>query len=516
MVTRSLPQHAYSGTAVLRNESKVAHQENVPMFELMESAGQSVFDFLQRHYCQQSMMIFCGKGNNGGDGFVVGYLALCHDINVEVILLAQEADLKGDARLAYQQYIDAGGTVTSCLSIEESQNLQFGKNNTIIVDAIFGIGFTGQLPELIASISRAIELSNLPVISIDIPSGIDASSGAVSPFAIEADATVSFIALKQGLLTGNATHNVGKLIFEPLSIGVVFCQHVESQCFVQWFNNLPSLGARHKNQHKGSLGLLLTIGGKAGMPGAIRLASEAALRCGAPLVAVASAQENHQAITANRYELMLAESSPELLSKSGHLDKAKALLIGPGLGQCQWAKALFTCVISNDKPVVIDADGLHLLNAYMPNGVAKGTNNQWVLTPHPKEAATLLNTSVANIEANRFDAVVKIAKKYRCICVLKGAGSLVSDGNQTWVNTSGNHGMATGGMGDVLAGVIAATSMQTKNLFEATRLAVYLHGKAGDNIAAKQGHIGLLASDLFEQFPRLLKSVYEPISSDIS
>jgi NAD(P)H-hydrate epimerase len=246
----------------------------------------------------------------------------------------------------------------------------------------------------------------------------------------------------------------------------------------------------------------LTVGGCEKMPGAIRLASESALRCGAGLVAVSSHKNNQMHILNGRPELMLAPETSAVLANSAQLHKAKTYLIGPGLGQSDDAKQLVELICktsqSQNKTTVIDADALLILSK---------TNeqcNHWVLTPHPKEAAALLHCDVASIEADRFLAVRTIAKQYGGICLLKGAGTLISDGEHVVINNSGNAGMASGGMGDVLSGIISALVMQSDNNFYSTCLAAYIHGAAADIIANNNGQRGLLASDLFIPLQQLL------------
>jgi NAD(P)H-hydrate epimerase len=248
--------------------------------------------------------------------------------------------------------------------------------------------------------------------------------------------------------------------------------------------------------------LLLTIGGGLGMPGAIRLASEAALRCGVGLVSVSCHQQSQLLVSNGRPELMLAPTTTGLLAQSQQFKKAKGYLIGPGLGQDSEAEQLLELVFEitrlNNKFMVVDADALSLLSQ------SKQYYNNWVLTPHPKEAAKLLHCEVADIEADRFAAVRAIAKQYGGVCLLKGAGSLISDGKSVHINNSGNAGMASGGMGDVLSGVISALILQSDSLLSATCLAAYIHGAAADIIACNNGQRGLLASDLFIPLQQIL------------
>lgn len=511
----------YSGQQILANEASAAASKQIPMFQLMQWAGAAAFDQLHLRWPQaKTILILCGKGNNGGDGFIVAHLAHLAGINVKVLLTCLTSDISGDAKTAYKAMVNAG--VKQIETDNISEQLKRFKGD-VIVDALFGIGFYGHLTDAAQRWVQAINENNVSVLSIDIPSGLSANTGYVEEGnvdkgnvgkgnAVIANVTVTFIAYKQGLLTGQAANFVGEIVLAELTLAKAFSQQVASYNLYQkqplLIDNCIPLKKRDPTNHKGSIGQILTIGGNVGMPGAIRLASEAALRAGAALVTVCCHSDNQSLVFHGRPELMLAPSNAQTLAESNFLTKAKVLLLGPGLGQQKWSKALFNLVIARSQQlkhqqlkhqqlIVLDADALTFL--------ANTTHHyqHWVLTPHPKEAATLLNCTVKDIEKDRFKAVRAIAKKYGGICVLKGAGSLISDGEQVVINSTGNAGMASGGMGDVLSGIIAAYILQAKNSFAAVCFAVYVHGAAGDIIADKDGQRGMLASDLFQPIQRL-------------
>jgi len=499
---------AYSAKQVLENESLVAQSQQLALYQLMERAGSTTFEQLQQHWPNaQSVLVLCGKGNNGGDGFVVARLAHLANMHVTVLLTCDVKSVKGDALLAYQTLVSAGVTNIVTEHLTDQVKLFSGD---IIVDALFGIGFYGSLTTPMQSLVTAINTNKAEVLSVDIPSGLCATTGSVdsSSLAIIAKVTVTFIVYKQGLLTGQAANFVGELILADLSLGDAFEQQVTCHYYFQkeypLYDGVSFLVKRLNTSHKGSIGQVLAIGGGVGMPGAIRLASEAALRSGAGLVAVCCHQSNQALVFNGRPELMLAPSDAQKLANSLVVNKAKVFVLGPGLGQTKWSQSLFDLIVSpfvNSKKngfIVMDADALTLLAR--TNYVC----NRWVLTPHPKEAATLLGCNTATIEADRFHAVKSIAKKYGGLCVLKGAGSLISDGHTVVINNTGNAGMASGGMGDVLSGIAAALLLQTENFFVATCLAVYIHGAAGDIIADKEGQRGMLASDLFAPLQQLV------------
>jgi len=491
----------YDGQQVLANEALAAKSKHVPMYQLMEWAGEAAFEQLNQHWPKaKAILLLCGKGNNGGDGFIVARLAHLAGIKVSVLLTCQPSQIKGDANTAYQAMVSAG---VAKIFTDNTLELISSFQGDVIVDALFGIGFYGRLAEPALHWVLAINENSVPVLSIDIPSGLCASTGHVNErHAVIAEVTVTFIAYKQGLLTGQAANFVGDIVLADLTLSAAFKQQITSQhlyqCHQPRINGGSPLEKRWQTSHKGSIGQVLAIGGGVGMPGAIRLASEAALRSGAALVAVCCHNDNQSLVFQGRPELMLAPSSAQELLESSAMEKAKVLLLGPGLGQHAWSQALYNLVIKQSKQkqhqkmMVIDADALILL-ANSPHFC-----DNWVLTPHPKEAAILLGCTIKDIEENRFKAVRAIVKKYGGICVLKGAGSLISNGEQVVINSTGNAGMASGGMGDVLSGIIAAFILQAEHYFTAVCLAVYIHGAAGDIIADKYGQRGMLASDLFE------------------
>lgn len=508
ILSQSLPQLAYDAKQVQQNEPKIAAIQGVSMYSLMENAGAAVFSQIKCSYDQlTSLLVVCGKGNNGGDGFIVARLAAQAGIKVVVLLVSESPaelnNIKGDALTALNALHNTEVNIiqTSELALAVKVVTEF--NGGLIVDCIFGIGFKGQLSPFLKILITTINEHDTPVLSVDIPSGLSADTGNVDSTAIIAQQTVSFIVLKRGLLTGQSANYVGELYLADLGVGVLFSQKVASKIFIQGQKNLPILPKRQAASHKGNVGLALAVGGNEGMPGAIRLSAEAALRSGVSLIAVCCHHKSQSMVFSERPEIMLAPATSVGLAQSRVFNKARVFIVGPGLGQNHWAKQLFSLVSNQAQPCVIDADALQLLSQSIINGSQRFKNN-WVLTPHSGEAASLLACSIADIEADRFNAVINIANKYGGICVLKGAGTLISDGKEVWINTSGNAGMASGGMGDVLSGIIAAMLIQLPDSLAAVRFAVYIHGRAADIIAHKNGQRGMLASDLFPEIQRLV------------
>ncbi|WP_057830076.1 bifunctional ADP-dependent NAD(P)H-hydrate dehydratase/NAD(P)H-hydrate epimerase [Colwellia sp. TT2012] len=512
----------YSAEQVLINEVEVARSQDIASYDLMYSAGVAVFTQLLKNWPKaEHILVLCGKGNNGGDGFIVAQLAHKKNIKVSVLLSCAVSQLKADALLAYQAMIAAGAAllIDKVAGSNNAKSLACIDSFTgeVIVDALFGIGFTGQLKPSLQRLVLSINHHTAKVISIDLPSGLCATTGQVHGEnrdiqAIIADVTLTFIVYKQGLLTGKAANFVGTLLLAPLALHNAFTRRVKTNHYYSQYKQPLNLAKRLPASHKGISGLLLAVGGGLGMPGAIRLASEAALRCGAGLVAVSCHERNQAIIMHGRPELMLAPTTAELLDNSAPLHQAKTYLIGPGLGHDNEAEQLFKLLCETSqatkKNIILDADALIWLSKTKLSNTRLSKMKQyyhhWVLTPHPKEAAALLHCDIASIEADRFAAVSAIAKQYGGVCLLKGAGSLISDGQHIVINNSGNAGMASGGMGDVLSGIISALVLQSDDIFSATCLAAYIHGAAADIIANKNGQRGLLASDLFVPLQHLL------------
>jgi NAD(P)H-hydrate epimerase len=500
-MSTSLTHQVYKVNQLQQYEADAAQAIGINLFQLMERAGVAVFDNIRQHYPRvRRILVIAGKGNNGGDGYIVARLAHQAGINVSVAVNAPRNEIKADALRALNLLEQCPVAITFAEQTAEIKALVTSFNGDLILDCVFGIGFEGQLSSALIQLFSEINKKNCLKVSVDVPSGLNADLGVVAPIAVKADLTITLIAFKQGLLTGQAANYVGELYLETLGVNKAFAQLTSTGCFRLGDRQLPSLSKRQAASHKGSIGTLLTVGGHRDFTGAICLASEVALRAGAALVSVCCHEQSRDILLSRRPELMVAASNAKELASVSVLNKVKAIVLGPGLGRDNWSKALFDLVINFSQRKVVDADALYFL-AQQPRKSAS-----WVLTPHPGEAAILLACTIADIEADRFAAVKKIAQRYGGICVLKGAGTLVSDGQSTWINTTGNPGMASGGMGDVLSGIIGALILQSVDLYQAARLGVYIHGRAADIIAKKHGQIGILASDLYPEIQQLINA----------
>lgn len=481
----------YSAAQVRELDRRVIEDHGVPGFQLMGRAAEAAFLFLRQRWPHaRNIAVFCGPGNNGGDGFLIAQLALQAGFDVRLYFLGQREAAKGDAASALDAFESAGGVI-------ESFGLEQLPQYDVVVDALLGTGLGRGLKADFRAAVQSINACRSPVLAVDIPSGIDADTGKVWGVAVRAQATATFIGRKLGLYTGAGSAHAGAVKFFDLSApAAVYADMPHLARCVTQLECARALPARPADAHKGSHGHVLCVGGNHGMGGAVRMAAEAALRVGAGLVSVATHAEHTAAMTQARPELMcrgVAEAKDlDVLTAA-----AGAIAVGPGLGQDAWARALFARVLELKQPLVVDADALNLLAA---EPCARGN---WILTPHPGEAARLLGWDTSTVQADRPAAVSALVERFNAVVVLKGAGSLIKapDG-ALFLCEAGNPGMATGGMGDVLTGVIASLVAQGLGLDVAARIGVYLHAIAGD-AAAVGGERGLLPSDLFPQLRRL-------------
>lgn len=472
-----------------RQLDRVAIDEfGVPGYTLMQRAGQACMDELRRRYgAVASLTVVCGAGNNAGDGYVIARLARQAGMRVQCLWLVDPQKLSGDAAKASADFQADGGEASAF----DSESALFGE---VVVDALLGTGLTRPVDGAFAAAVDAINAAAVPVLSVDLPSGLSADSGSVMGRAVRADLTVTFIGRKRGLYTGDALDHVGELEFADLDTPPAVYDNVACEAWRIDQSLLPSLLQRRpRNVHKGSHGSVLIIGGDRSMGGAARLAGEAALRSGAGLVRIATRDDHAAQLTAARPELMVSGvGSADGLEKL--MGQSAVVALGPGLGTGPWSRGLFESALGFEGPLVIDADGLNLL-AGSPD-----QRDDRVLTPHPGEAARLLGASTREVQSDRFAAAAEIARKYGGVCLLKGAGSVLarhSPAPQFAVCATGNPGMATAGMGDVLTGVVAALMAQGLPPWEAACAAAVAHGRAGD-LAAADGERGLLAGDVID------------------
>jgi NAD(P)H-hydrate epimerase len=460
-------------------------------FALMARAGQAAWRCVLQHWPQaRRIAVACGPGNNGGDGYVLARLARDAGREVRVLRLAEPASAL--AQRACADYLAAGGAIETELGDCE-----------LIVDALFGIGLSRAPDADAAALIDAINVHRAPVLALDVPSGIDARTGGAPGVAVRADCTLQFLARHRGLRTGAALDCCGELELAALDLPTSVFHGIAPAALAYRADALPAFfPLRPRDSHKGRNGHVLCIGGDAGSGGAILLAAQAALRSGAGLVSVATRATHVPALLVRCPEAMAhaVEGTAELAPL---LERADVVAIGPGLGQGEWGRAMCDAVMACGKPRVFDADALNLLAS---SGASLRRDD--IVTPHPGEAARLLGCSTAEVQRDRFAAAAALQAKLGCAVVLKGAGSIVqAAGHAPAVVCAGNPGMGTGGMGDVLTGVVASLRGQGFDARGAAVAGALLHAAAGDASAREDGERGLLPSDLLPWLRRLANPV---------
>lgn len=482
----------FDPAALRRAEAAATQAMAGDAFALMAQAGRAGWRALLAHWPDaMRIVVLCGPGNNGGDGYVLSRHAREAGRDVRVLRLQAHAPRGVLAERACRGYESSGGEV---LLFDGALG-----DADVLVDALFGIGLSRALDADTQALVDAVNASRMPVLSLDMPSGVDAANGSVPGGAVVATHTLQFIAPHAGLATGAALDHVGIAAVASLDIPRDILPESSPAAFRLDPDALAQCFApRQRNAHKGMSGHVLCIGGDLGKGGAVLLCAEAALRSGAGLASVATHLAHVPAMLTRRPEAMAhGVSSPAQLQPL--LEAADAVALGPGLGQGAWGEAMFDAALAAGVPLVLDADALNLL-ARGIRELPAGT----VLTPHPGEAARLLGISTAEVQGNRFAAVRLLCEATGCVVVLKGAGTLVAAPNELpRVIAAGNPGMAVGGMGDVLTGVVAALRAQGMSAFDAACAGALLHAVAGDDAANDGGERGLLPSDLFPHLRRL-------------
>lgn len=514
LFTSNLPRELYLASQVQQLDRLAIDKHGIPGYQLMQRAGASCFDaMLERWPEARRLLVFVGGGNNGGDAYIVAGLAREQGMGVHVLSLSDPEKLQGDARLAWQWALEKQVDITPFREYTHSPANE--SDNTVIIDGIFGTGLDREVGGDYALAIEHINDNPGAVLAIDIPSGLSADTGMPLGDAVVADLTVSFIGLKQGLLTGLAANHVGQLLFSDLDVPREVYSDSEAPepaaTRIDIHSAARHLQSRNPAAHKGDFGHVLVIGGDYGFGGAALLAAEAAQRTGAGLVSVLTRSDHRAGMLARRPELMVQGTEDASTDPQALIDRATVIVIGPGLGTGEWSRALLQralgAQLSHGIPLVVDADGLTLI-AERDNDKTQIKRDNWILTPHPGEAARLLGLDNEQVSADRFAAVRDIQQRWGGSCLLKGHGSLVAEcGTQGKISlcTEGNAGMASGGMGDVLSGVIAGLVAQGFGLDQALSTAVCIHGEAAD-LAAEAGERGTLATDLMPFIRQLVNA----------
>ena len=475
----------YTSQETKKLDSLAIRSQKVPAFTLMQKASEFSFNVLLNNWPNtKKVFVFCGKGNNAGDGYLISHLAKEMGLESFIIQASPSNKISGASRKAFKLALESKVKRISIAAFKKKS-----LKDSVIVDALLGIGIKGNvrsnLSKLILEINK--KSTNIPVLSVDIPSGICSNTGINLGVHIQADVTATFVGRKRGCFTSTGRTASGNVVFDDLGISSSLKSQIKTNCYLlNTEKSLLKLKNRKGDAHKGDFGHVLVIGGDKGFGGAAILASKAAVFSGAGLVSL-----HVEAALSSCPELMVngiesGQDVEEILAKS------TVVVLGPGLGQSAWSEQMLQRTFMEAKkrnlPVVLDADGLNLLTKLK---LKSGIPRKMVITPHPGEAARLVNKEVNKIQEDRFKSVTALEKKFGSVSVLKGSGSLVcykrSGKQRIGVCEAGNPGMAKGGMGDVLAGLIGSFLSQGLGLVEATEVAVDLHSKSADIASLELG-----------------------------
>lgn len=484
-------KYLVSGKEMKTWEKQAMENYKIPSILLMERAAMAVVEELvSGAYDLHKVLIACGTGNNGSDGLAVARLLRTRGICVEVCIAGALERLSAEAKQQLEMYQAISGKFVTAPAFCEY---------TVMVDAIFGIGCNREISGIAAEVIRQMNAQNVPIVAIDIPSGISADSGKVCGVAIKADVTVTFFTEKLGMLLYPGIDYCGKILVTDLGIPFTECETCRIITYQD--EDLKKLPDRNGNSHKGTYGKVLVIAGSPSICGAAYMAGAAAYRMGAGLVKIYTPKENQAALQMLLPEALLEiydRSRPSLKNLKECMEWADVIVAGPGFGKDRMAEKLLKYVIfKSEVPIVADADGLNILSEHM----------EWILeakvpmimTPHIQEMSRLTGDTKVDIKTKITETASTFVEKYPVILVLKDARTIVAKAEErTYLNTSGNSGMATGGSGDVLAGMIGGLAAQGLELLEAARLGVYVHGRAGDYAAVKKGEYSMTATDILD------------------
>ena len=491
----------YTAMQVRGIDYAAIHESGIAGYDLMCRAGAAVVAHALKYFPDCiNWLVMCGPGNNGGDGYVVARLAVDAGIRVTVCSLLNPEKLKGDAAQACNDWQARGGQVRQWPMTDDAAF-------DLALDAMLGTGIDRQVD---GEFRRAINYLNrldCPRLAIDIPSGLNADTGCVMGCAVRALLTVTFVGRKRGMYTADGPDCCGHIEFDNLAIPerAAGQQSAGAGALLTAAYLTEVIEPRSRNTHKGSFGHVLAVGGMAGMSGAIRLCGEAALRSGAGRVTLLTDSVHAGFINLARPELMVkaigADGELPVVPGVDHV-----IAVGPGLGVSPWSESLFRNCLEAQAALVVDADGLNLLAQQMRR--EKPERGNWILTPHPAEAARLLSCTVTEIQQDRVDAAITLAVRLSACVVLKGCGTIVaSPSGEYAICPLANPGMATAGSGDVLTGIIAALLGQKLSCFEAAKAGVLAHAMAGDIAAEKGGEMALIAGDIIDRLAAVWKSV---------
>ncbi len=510
--TLAITRKLYTASQIRQLDQALARARGVPTWQLMQDAATAAYSVLKANWPEaKRIIIMTGSGNNAGDGWLLAALLCAAGVTARVIAVKQPDKLCGDASLAADAALQAGCEWRLWASTADGSEQDL-RDGDLLVDALLGTGITGELRDDYETAVNSINHSGTPVLALDLPTGLNADTGAIQGACVKANITVTFVAWKRGQMTLDGPDYCGLLSLADLGLSNYpeLLQQVITDTTVDYLGIADlhqQLPVRNCNSHKKSYGHVIVIAGNRGMAGAGLLAATAALRSGAGLVTLLTHADHVHGLHSGCPELMLVGIDADAQLPTTLLTRADCIVIGPGMGQDSWAERIwsgleqFLSARNTDQvlPLVVDADGLsYLTNDHLPGC-------QLVLTPHPGEAARLLQTSTSSIQQDRFASALELAECYNACVILKGNGTIISGKTQQpALSTYGNPGMATAGMGDVLAGVCGGLLAQkTGDVHTMTCIAVVVHGLAGDH-AAKHGQYSLIAGDVINALSDVL------------
>jgi len=503
---------------IRRIDKRAIEEYGISGLILMENAGLQVSLEILEHYsplAQKRVAIIAGKGNNGGDGFVVARHLYNRGIRVEVYLIGESTEIKGDARVNLDILKKIGIPLYERVTSNDlSAPLRY---TDIIVDAIFGTGLSSEIKNPYSDVINAINSSRKPVVSIDVPSGVDSDTGEILGVAVKADITVTFALPKRGLLVFPGAEYAGILKIGDIGIPKRIIGEEDIRVNLLTRDEVrASLPPRRPDSYKTSFGHLLVMAGSPGKTGAAAMTSLSALRVGAGLVTLATPKSLNEIFESKLTEVMtlpLPETDDLTISDKAEeiiyqiLPKMAVIAIGPGLSiHPETTRVVRHLVKRSEIPMVIDADGINALIGHLD--ILKEAKAPLILTPHPGEMARLLGITPKDIQKDRIGIAQRFAKENRVFLVLKGARTIISDPHgDIFINPTGNPGMATAGTGDVLTGMISGLIAQGMEPLTAAKTGVYLHGLTGDISAEEFGEMGMIAGDMIERIPKAIKSL---------
>lgn len=459
----------------------------VPSLVLMERASLSVFNEIKKiSNGTESVLIVCGTGNNGADGLALARMLILEGYKAEVYIIGNSE--KATKEFAVQK------NILDNMKIPNRSSVDFALYD-IIVDALFGVGLSREISGPYKDEIEAMNRADALKIALDVPSGLSADTGSILGAAFCADYTVTFGILKSGLLLNDGPDLAGKIIVADIGL----FETKNDKLFAAEEQDLKVLSERKKNSNKGNYGRLLIIAGSRDMAGSAFLCAKAAYRMGAGLVHILTPEENREILQIMVPEAILSSYDsqyPDLIPLKECIERATAVIVGPGMGITETGRNILREILLSKKKVVIDADGLNMIAEHAD--LTDYYHKDVIITPHIGEMARLTKKSIIEIKSNIIKTSDDYTKRYSVKCVLKDSGTVISTGNKTYINLSGNSGMATAGSGDVLTGIIGGMLATGLPLEEASYLGPFVHGLAGDRVVKKTGERALMASEIID------------------